>query len=154
MALKAFEEFLEEPLVIPIGGKAYVVPPVDALNGVRLSDSFLAARSGNSTSDVDDETELDLYKRALGAAYDDLVADGVPFPALMRAGKTALYDFMAGRDAAENYWNTGSLSGEATPSPAEGTSTSTGAAKKTQKPASTSGTNSPKQSPSKPKPAK
>ncbi|SNS43745.1 hypothetical protein SAMN06309944_0254 [Micrococcales bacterium KH10] len=154
MALKEFDEFLEEPLVLPIGGKKYVVPPVDAISGIRLSETFYAARTGKENTDVDDDTELDIYKQALGTAYDELVADKVPFPALVRAGKTAMYDFLAGRSTAEKFWNTGAL-GEPVATqevaPAKKTSKRTGAASKTPSRASTTGTKSrPKSSNNKP----
>lgn len=145
MALKAFEEFLEAPLILPIGGKNYTIPPVSAVDGVRLSETLYAARTG--ADDVSDDSELDLYKQCLGTAYDAMTADGVPFAALIRAGKTAMYDFLGGREAAERFWNTGSVQGEAEASTTEA-STSTGAATTTKRPASTSGTKPrPKRSP-------
>ncbi len=157
--LKDFEEFLEEPLILPIGGKKYTVPPVDAVSGVRLSETLFAAQTDTSNPDVEDDTELDIYKQTLGAAYDEMIADNVPFPALMRAGKTAMYDFIAGREVAERYWNTGSIkAGEPAGKVPQDrkpkkTSTSTGAAKKTPSRASTTGTKSPTKPSSKPKAA-
>ncbi len=153
MALKEFEEFLEEPLVLPIGGKHYTIPPVGAQEGVLLSALFESTRTG-ATTDLDDDSEVTLYKRVLGPAFDQLLEDNVPTPALVLAGKTALILFLHGRTVAEKFWNAGgNPAGEARAAkkaapkprakrPARSTSTNTVEETTTPSPDSTSGTSS------------
>lgn len=166
MTLRDYQDFTnDEPLVLPINGKRYTVPPVSAKDGLYMSavnDRIKALASKNPDPDLvmfTDEGEDDLYKRALGTLWDELIADNVPFAALRLAGMVAFVDFSRGREYAEALWQTMSDPnlGETAAAPNRAArraatktrSAKTGAAANTtKKPASGSGTKSrPKSSP-------
>jgi hypothetical protein len=90
----------------------------------------------------EDGKPIDINRELLGDLYDEMVADGVPYEALVLAGQTATHDFLYGREAAEAYWNSGGdpkAVAEALPA-ANVFNRSTGAESTTPTPASTSGT--------------
>src|SRR6185312_11656335 len=97
-----FEDYTEfiEPLVLPIRGKGYTVPPMSLEAGLRLK-PFLEGKV------PDGITDAELGHLTLGAAYDEMVADSVPMEAVQRAALTALAEFQSGRTAAEIMWRTG-----------------------------------------------
>lgn len=97
-----FEDYTEfiEPLVLPIRGKGYTVPPMSLEAGLRLK-PFLEGKIPEGITD--DE----LAHLTLGAAYDEMVADTVPPAAIQRAMLTALAEYQSGRGAAEILWRTG-----------------------------------------------
>ena len=99
MSLKAYEEFAEEPLTFPIGGKRYTVPPLGFRDGIRLQRII----AGEDHS-LDNAPAEDGWKLVLGTAWDEMVADDVPIEALSRAGLTAVADFQFDRAAAERVW--------------------------------------------------
>jgi hypothetical protein len=144
MALKAYEEFAEEPLAFPIGGKVYAVPPVSYLTGIRLTRLF----TGEDHS-LDGKPAEEGWKLILGAAWDEMAADDVPMDAMSRAGLAAIANFQFGREAAERVWEA-NISPEALAAavaanrkerrakPTRSSSTAAGA--KTRARASTSGT--------------
>jgi hypothetical protein len=118
---------------------------VDAETGLRLQRlAELAARAaradetGETLDEVglDDDNEVDLYRDALGSAYEQMVADRVPWPALKVAGITAWLDAAVSREAAEKYWHAAgdpeAFAGNRT--------TRRAAARSTRQPASASGT--------------
>jgi hypothetical protein len=61
--------------------------------------------------ELDDADEIDLYKRLLGPAYDEMLADGLPWAIVKHAGVTAFMWVAYDRDSAEKYWE--SAAGEA-----------------------------------------
>jgi len=99
MALKAYEEFAEEPLAFPIGQKVYVVPALSYHKGIRLTRIF----TGEDHS-LDGKLAEEGWKLVMGAAWDEMAADDVPMDAMARAGLAALSDFQFGREAAERVW--------------------------------------------------
>lgn len=95
-----FSDFndLFDPLVLPIGGKDYTVPPVSFEAGVRI----------NGIVDGTDElTDEEFFRLILGPAFDEMLADSVPSVAITRAGQAALADFKYGRRMAVVMWKTG-----------------------------------------------
>ncbi|WP_424183855.1 DUF7426 family protein [Actinokineospora sp. G85] len=145
MPFRDLGELLDAGLKLPIRGKVYTVPPVDAETGLRLqrlaeiaAQVADVAENGGSLDGVvlDDAAEVDLYRDALGAAYDEMLADRVPWPALKLAGVTAWLDAAVSREAAEAYWNAAG-SPEAS---AGNRATRRTAARSTRQPASASGT--------------
>ena len=134
MPLKAYEDWAPEPLAFPIAGKTYTVAPTSWDAGVKLTQ--ILAGTGDVPTDPDEQNRL-----LMGGTWDEMKADNIPHGALSRAALTCLIDFRMGREAAEAYWNSGIVPGEA-PAPKGATSTSTGAATTTKPPASTSGTTS------------
>lgn len=159
MAFKDLREFLDPTLRLPIGGKEYVIPAPSASAGLRLEALLalgVAARNGVELSKqdkaalrLDDDQEIDLYRDALGTAYDEMVADGVSLPELQHAGATAFIKWTQGEAAAEAFWESGGK-GPAAPATLNraarralaATSTGTAAATTTKRPARGSGTTS------------
>lgn len=168
MALKDFTEFTTS-LALPIQGKTYEIPPVSADLGAKLTlvaeraatifqvaqrnqdAAKKAEEAGEEPSEPeplpefeleDDDAEADLQQKMLGPAYDQMVADNVPFMAIKIAGLTAYHDFLYGREAAEAFWNSGGdpKAVAQTWSESTGSTMSTGEATTTKRPASTSGT--------------
>jgi hypothetical protein len=114
MAFRDLSEVLDAGLSLPYKGKTYTVPPVDAETGLRLqrlaeiaAQVAKAAENGAPLDEValDDDAEVDLYRDALGTAYEEMLADRVPWPMLKVAGVTAWLDTAVSREAAEAYWN-------------------------------------------------
>jgi hypothetical protein len=99
-------------LKLPIGGKVYAVPPVSAELGPRLQvvvGAGIDVARGNEVADdnqkiLDDLGELALYRDILGPVYDEMVADGVPWPALKHAAMTVMIDSATDRETAERFW--------------------------------------------------
>ena len=147
MPLKAYEEFAQEPLAFPIGGKVYTVPPLGFADGIRLQ----RVLAGDDDT-LDDAPAEEGWRLVLGSAFDEMVADKVPMEALARAGFTAMTDFQFGREQAERVWEAGldpkalaDAVAAATKAVADSTpSRSTGAANATRKRASSTGTTSQK----------
>lgn len=112
---KDVTEYVTATLDLPINGKVYHVAPVDALTGLKLQRLLLLARlaaAGAELSDedqaeleLDDNSQAALYKQLLGATYDEMIADGVPYPHLERAGNTAIAFFVGGIESAEAAWS-------------------------------------------------
>ncbi|MFF0770981.1 hypothetical protein ACFYUK_19000 [Nonomuraea wenchangensis] len=113
--LKALDEFFDDTLGLPIGGKEYVIPAPDAETGLlcqRLMQAGVAAAAGQETdlsdlADLDDDQETDLYRRCLGPVYDQLLADKVTWPRIKHAGVTAFLWIAVDLDAAMKYWESG-----------------------------------------------
>lgn len=145
MALKAYEEFAEEPLTFPIGGKLYVVPPLSYHTGIRLTRII----SGEDHS-LDGKPAEDGWRLVLGPCWDEMVSDDVPMDAMSRAGLAAISDFQFGRAAAERVWEANispealAVAVAANRKQKRAARTSTATARKTHSRASSSGTSSPK----------
>lgn len=99
MAFRDITEILG-PVVLPIRGKAYTLPVLTIAQGLTL----------RAVLDKDDETTLDddgFYALLLGAALEEMRADGVGPDVIARAAFVALADWQSGRPAAELLWETG-----------------------------------------------
>lgn len=135
-----FKDFNElfDPLVLPIGGKEYRIPPVSAPAGMK----FNAAINGETKM-----PDIEFLPGFLGDAYQEMLDDGVSYTAIRRAAMTALADFQTNRSAALIMWETGGdpkamtehLQSNA-PNRAARRSKPTAAANTTKRPGSTSGT--------------
>lgn len=148
-------EFLDPTLPLPIAGTVYEVPAVDAETGLRLQalwEAGVAASQGedvHGSAELDDLAERDLYRDALGPAFEQMVAARVPWPWVKHAAQTAFVWNTAGRDAALAHWRSpGKRQARKQPGdhkPATGkraASKRTAAASKTRARASTAGTTS------------
>jgi hypothetical protein len=143
---------LADPLVLPIRGKAYQIPPATAEAVVRwrvYSALLERLRAGEQVVIPDEQiiSDEDFQRMFLGDALDQMRADEIHPGVIEHAATTSLADTMAGRDAAELVWN--SIDPKAsklatTPAPATDSkpSTSTAAATTTSSPARTTGTKS------------
>ncbi|WP_434315835.1 DUF7426 family protein [Leifsonia sp. P73] len=89
-----------EPLVLPINGKKYTIPPISVDDGVRLTDGL----NPESKTVLTDE---EFYRLTLGTALDEMRADAVKKDAISRASKVALADHQRSRDTALVLWKTG-----------------------------------------------
>lgn len=135
MALSAYEEFANEPLVFPIGGKNYVCKPVSIPAGRKL-----AALINGRDKEFAKAPSEDLWRLVLGDLWDQFEADGVPQAAAVRAGLTALADWQYDRATAEAAWEAGAdpkalqayMEANSPTNRAQRRSKSTGAARKTR----------------------
>lgn len=95
-----FSDFNElyDPLVLPINGKQYTIPPVSFDAGVKINGIVDGAEK------MGDE---EFFRLILGDVFEQMLADKVPAAAINRAGQTALADFKFGRGMAEIMWKTG-----------------------------------------------
>jgi hypothetical protein len=92
---------LADPLKLPINGKTYTVSAVGLADGIKL----MAVFSGEEDAPTIPDEEFN--RILLGSAYEEMLADNVPGPAVVRAALTALADFQKGRATAEILWETG-----------------------------------------------
>ncbi|WP_433355635.1 DUF7426 family protein [Microtetraspora malaysiensis] len=135
------DEFFDDSLPLPIGGKWYRIPAPDAEVGLlcqRLMHAGMAAEPGEPVDDpklnelasvvLNDDQERDLYQRVLGPVFDELRADGVTWPKIQHVGATATVWVAAGKEAAAKVWAAGGV-GEA-PAPNRATRRATTAAAK------------------------
>jgi hypothetical protein len=112
-----FHPILEDPVLrLPIKGKTYVVKSPNAATGLfvqslmsaaQMSRAGFAVDAADTRLVLDDDDERNLYQRVLGDTFDELVADGIAWPHLERAGKTTMLWIHRGQDAAELFWNGG-----------------------------------------------
>lgn len=112
MSFEDLDEFFDDTIELPVGGKTYVVPGVDAETGLycqRLLERGKAAYLGKDVDggELDDEAEMSLYERVLGPVYAELIADGVSWPKISHCGLTAFFWAANNRTTAEKYWNSG-----------------------------------------------
>lgn len=121
MPLDDLASLFDPDLLLPVGGKTYRVRPPSAAVGLRMQGlQALAVKraAGVQLSAMDearlrlgDDEEVDLLRDALGAVYDQMITDDVPFPYLQHAGMTAFFHWAVGPKRAEEYWR--SREGEA-----------------------------------------
>lgn len=95
--LKDFNDVFE-PLVLPINGKQYTIPPASFEAGVKINGIIDGAET---------MTDEEFFALILGPVFQEMVDDKVPSAAIIRAGQTALADFRYGRVMAETMWATG-----------------------------------------------
>ncbi len=150
MAFKTLEEFLGDCLELPVRCKdgelrTFAVPSPSAEDGLKVEKIMsegLRAANGQTPLNaqvLDDAEEIDLYRLALGGAYDD-VFKHVDWPRFRHIAMTAVMWITAGLDVAEQFWNSDG-DPKAMPGPNREARRSSAAASTTKRPASTSGTN-------------
>lgn len=98
-----FDDFATPPLVLPIRGKKYTVPPMGIKTGLIL----LRAVDHDPEAEALLSVGEALFRAVLGTTYDEMLADDVPMEAVDRAAITAMVDFKHGRTAAFICWRTG-----------------------------------------------
>ena len=154
--LKELDDFLSPTLLVPARGKEYRIAAVDALTGLRLQRMMttgMKVQAGRDLTEKDlelvsDEEEEDFMKAVLGATYDELIADKIPYAGLKQIASLVMIWTTQNFDAAQQYF----LAGGKAPAPNRearrtATPTSTAAATTTRKPASASGTSTRKRAP-------
>jgi hypothetical protein len=95
------------PLVLPIGGKSYTIPFVNAADGALIV--LASAGDPEATAKVDALTDAQTREMMLGSVLDEMLADGVPYEAMQLAVRCANIRFHHGVAAAEELWATGSI---------------------------------------------
>jgi hypothetical protein len=99
--MTTFKDLAEilEPLVLPIRGKEYTIPPLSFQDGERV----------NAIVDGSEKlTDEEFYRLLLSdAMFDELIADGAPARGIDRIARTALTDYKFGRELALIMWETG-----------------------------------------------
>lgn len=151
MSFRDLDEFFRSELRLPIRGREYVVPSPDAETGLwaqRLMATASKAADGKEVSDeqarsldLSDDEERGLYGKLLGPAFDEMVADKIPWEHVKHAGMTALIWTAGNTEAAEQFWNSGGVPDP--PNPPKPKGKSSGSGKSTRKQGSTSGTSFP-----------
>jgi len=150
MTFRDLDEFLDDTLPLPIGGRVYVVADVDAETGLLCQRLFAAGadayagREPHIPAELDDGQELDLYQRVLGDTYAQMVSGGVHWQKISLAAQTTIAWIAVGRDAAEQVWNSGGRPEQQAPNREARRTASKATAKSTRSRGSTSTTGSPR----------
>lgn len=98
MALKDLTETGFDPdLHLPIRGKQYTVPAPDYETAKRM-------REHTTSEGLPPVEQIDQAIAALGPAFDEMVADGIPWPMILHAGRTTILHFGFSPDMAEIHW--------------------------------------------------
>lgn len=98
MALKDLTETGFDPdLHLPIRGKQYTVPAPDYATAKQM-------REQTTTEGLPPVEQIDQAIAALGPAFDEMVADGIPWPMILHAGRTTILHFGFSPDMAEIHW--------------------------------------------------
>lgn len=147
-AFKDLDQFLDDTLTLPVGGKNYVIEPVDAVLGLRLQRILEVtedAQNDNADEEdikgmVSDAEELDLYPDVLGDVYQQLLDDGVSFTRLRLVAVTAILWNVHGEEIAAEYWAAGGKAPEPNRAQRRAKKTPTGGASSTKRQGSGSGT--------------
>ncbi|MFB7278047.1 hypothetical protein ACFCZV_13145 [Streptomyces hydrogenans] len=151
---KVLDEFLGDSLDLPARCKdgeirTFHIDSPDAEQGLKVEKLMeigirLAAdpEAAPDAAALDDVAELNLYKAALGAAYDDALRL-LPWAAFKHLALTASLWISQGLDAAETYWNSGGDPSQLGPANRAERRASSRAAKSTPTRASRSGTSTP-----------
>lgn len=125
MSFADLDEFFDDTLKLPVGGKTYVIASVDAETGLwcqRMLSTAAEVATGSDLSEtevgdllLDDDQERDLYRRVLGDVYDELVADKVGWERLKHVGTTAFMWAAGNKQTAEDFWLSGGEAGSGEP---------------------------------------
>ncbi|MCD2116802.1 MULTISPECIES: DUF7426 family protein [Rhodococcus] len=98
MALKDLTETGFDPdLHLPIRGKQYTVPAPDY-------ETAKAMREQTTAEGLPPVEQINQAITALGPAFDEMVADGIPWPMILHAGRTTILHFGFSPDMAEIHW--------------------------------------------------
>ena len=155
--LKDLSQFMSDGHDLPINGKTYHVPLVDAETGLAFTRFISVAMKAKNAQEnnedytpddediqiLSDQQERDIYKEVLrDGVWEEMVEDGLAFAHMRMAALYALYHATQGEEVANRFWESG---GKA-PAPNRAarrtaTRTRTGGANTTQKQASPKGTN-------------
>ncbi|WP_042170339.1 hypothetical protein [Streptomyces sp. NBRC 110035] len=154
---EALDQFLDDFLELPVKGKdgelrVYRIEDPSAEDGIRIERittlaARLAAGEKRPTVEVlDDEEERDLYRMCLGAAYDEMLADGVGWSRFKHVALTSMFWVISDKETAEEFWKTGQQPGgkapnrEARRAQAKHATSGSAGASTTRSPSSSSGT--------------
>lgn len=102
------DALMDPALPLPIGGVEYRVH-CSAHQGLHL---FRLFESGLR---LNDDTERAEIQRMLGPAYQQMLDNKVPWPSIVRAGRTAIFHFGHSPKLGERIWKSGDVSGNPIP---------------------------------------
>lgn len=164
------DEFFDDTLTLPAGGKEYTIPAPDAELGLwcqRLMSAAWSIQTGGQPEDIpplpalpdeEDQTPITatakaevpadqrLYRRVLGPVWDQLKADAVSWPKIQLIAQTAVFWIGSGLEMAEQFWNSGGDPEALAPSRRQRRSTATAGANTTRSRSSGTSTRSRKTS--------
>lgn len=150
---KSLDDFQDESITLPVRfldgeTRDITIPAPSAKNGLKITtvmEAGLRVAAGGEIGEMvlDDDEELDFYKAALGPKYDEL-KEGCAWPWFRHAAITTVLWVTQDKEAAENFWNSGSSPSQGAPNREARRQAGKAAAKSTQRRGSTSGTNRPK----------
>lgn len=103
MPFEDYSELVAGPIVLPINGKKYTIPPVSAEAGVELLD-VLRNPDGETAKKQDEEGMHSIRRLLTDAVVDKMLKDDVPYEAMLRASIVQMADFLYGREDAEEAW--------------------------------------------------
>jgi hypothetical protein len=115
--LSLHEELLDEDLVIPLrskkfpDGKDYTIEAPDAETGLWLQEQArigVQIQQGTrdaTDGDLNDMEEREFYLKVMGPAFEEMLADGVKFPSIKRAGQAAFAWALSDAEDAEDVWS-------------------------------------------------
>lgn len=124
MPLTDLDELLTPWLDLPIRGKTYRVPAVDAETGLwcqRVDEINILIRVGGEVSEedaaslkLDDEGERSFAERMLSDdVYQEMLADRIPWAQIRFAARVVFVWTLTNRDEAEAMWERGDRRPEA-----------------------------------------
>jgi hypothetical protein len=104
--------FVRPGIDLPVCGKSYYVPAPNGRDGLWLQalmdgseSAILTKQLGAANKAIlSDEQERTVYQLALGAAFDEMLADQVAWPVIKHCGMTAWLHWTRGADAGEKFW--------------------------------------------------
>jgi len=108
MPFEEYSELVGEPIVLPINGRNYTLPPVSAEAGVDVL-GVLRDPNSEAAKKPDLTGMLSIRKLVGDALVDEMLKDKVPYDAMLRAAMVQMADFISGRDAAEKAWHESGL---------------------------------------------
>lgn len=107
MQYRDLTEVFDPDLYLPINGKRYRIVAPSKARADELRELVLASLAG----DVGEVEERAAFELLLGDALEEMVADGVPDPAITHAGRTAIFHYGANEQLALSHWQLGQLAG-------------------------------------------
>jgi hypothetical protein len=105
--MTVFRDYFElvEPLVLPIRGKAYTIPPPSAEDVVRWRTVYDKLSAKEPLAEGEGIPDDELRRMFLGDVAEQMRADGVRDEVLSHVMTTAMAEAMGGRALAEVVWN-------------------------------------------------
>lgn len=141
MGFESWESFNDDLMELPWNGHVYRIPEMPAKVG-----AWLRVRDDPKVkTPLSKMTDIEQAEAVLGDAFHQMLADGAPDAMVARAAETAVADWLMGRATAEIVWRDGLSDPKELRDKIVRTLTrSTGVDDETPKPASSSGTTSPR----------
>lgn len=108
--MRDLADLMDPALHLPIDGHDYTIT-CTAHQGLHLVQMFA---EGLHLNDAQERAEI---RRMLGDTYQQMQANGVSWPRIVRAGRAAMFHFGVNPEVGEEIWTTGTMQGKALPPP-------------------------------------